>query len=156
MGGGGVGGWGVVGLAENKANSAPIELELELELELSLAKIVVFKVFCVNSNKINQSWIESYRLHHFLASSTIGTLLCVSLCQSVNQSLIPFLLSDGTNRLLAIFYILKTVPAARAYTTHPIPQGFFSFLLKPYIKAVTHSCEVEWWRTLMVECVTVF
>ena len=23
-------------------------------------------------------------------------------------------------------------------------------------KAVTHSCEVEWWRTLMVECVTVF
>ena len=28
----------MVGLAENKANSAPIELELELELELSLAK----------------------------------------------------------------------------------------------------------------------
>ena len=28
---------GVVGLAENKANSAPIELELELELELSFA-----------------------------------------------------------------------------------------------------------------------
>ena len=25
-----------------------------------------------------------------------------------------------------------------------------------YIKAVTHFCEVEWWRTLMVECVTVF
>ena len=23
-------------------------------------------------------------------------------------------------------------------------------------KAVTHCCEVEWWRTLMVECVTVF
>ena len=23
-------------------------------------------------------------------------------------------------------------------------------------KAVTHFCEVEWWRTLMVECVTVF
>ena len=34
----GRGGWvGVVGLAENKANSAPIELELELEL--SLAKL---------------------------------------------------------------------------------------------------------------------
>ena len=33
-----VGGWvGVVGLAENKANSAPIELELKLEL--CLAKI---------------------------------------------------------------------------------------------------------------------
>ena len=35
-----MGGWGwvgVVGLAENKANSAPIEVELELEL--SLAKI---------------------------------------------------------------------------------------------------------------------
>ena len=23
-------------------------------------------------------------------------------------------------------------------------------------KAVTQFCEVEWWRTLMVECVTVF
>ena len=23
-------------------------------------------------------------------------------------------------------------------------------------KAVTHFCEVEWWRTLMVECATVF
>ena len=38
---------------------------------------------------------------------------------------------------------------------HPIQQGFSSFQLKPYIKAVTHFCEVEWWRTLMVECVTV-
>ena len=37
---------------------------------------------------------------------------------------------------------------------YPIPQGFSSFLLKPYIKAVTHLCEVEWWRALMVECVT--
>ena len=27
---------GVVGLAENKANSAPIELELELELSLAI------------------------------------------------------------------------------------------------------------------------
>ena len=39
---------------------------------------------------------------------------------------------------------------------HPIPQGFSSFLLKPYIKAVTHFWEVEWCWTLMVECVTVF
>ena len=39
---------------------------------------------------------------------------------------------------------------------HPIPQGFSSFLLKPYIKAVTHFGDVEWWRTMMVECVTVF
>ena len=23
-------------------------------------------------------------------------------------------------------------------------------------KVVTHFCEVEWWRTLMVECVTIF
>ena len=23
-------------------------------------------------------------------------------------------------------------------------------------KAVTHFCEIEWWRTLMVECVTIF
>ena len=39
---------------------------------------------------------------------------------------------------------------------HPIPQGFSSLLLKPYIKGVTHSQEVSWWRTLMVECVTLF
>ena len=41
---------------------------------------------------------------------------------------------------------------------HPttIPQGISSFLLKPYIKVVTQFCEVEWWRTLMLECVTVF
>ena len=39
---------------------------------------------------------------------------------------------------------------------HPIPQGFYSFLLKPYIKEVTQFGELERWRTLMVECVTVF
>ena len=38
---------------------------------------------------------------------------------------------------------------------HPIPQGFSRVLLKPYIKAVTQFFEVEWWRTFMVECVTV-
>ena len=42
------------------------------------------------------------------------------------------------------------------YESHPIPQGFSCFLLKPNIKAVTQFCEVECWRTLMVECVTVF
>ena len=41
-------------------------------------------------------------------------------------------------------------------TGHPMPQGFSSLLLKPYIKGVTHSQEVGWWRTLMVECVTLF
>ena len=30
----------------------------------------------------------------------------------------------------------------------------YSLLLKPYIKGVSHSQEVGWWRTLMVECVT--
>ena len=42
------------------------------------------------------------------------------------------------------------------YPAHPVTQGFSSFLSKPYIEAVTHFWEVEWWRTLMVECVTVF
>ena len=37
-----------------------------------------------------------------------------------------------------------------------IPQGFSSILLKPNRKAVTRSEEVGRWRTLMVECVTVF
>ena len=40
------------------------------------------------------------------------------------------------------------------YYHHPILQGFSCFLLKPYTKGVTHFCEVEWWGTLMVECVT--
>ena len=44
----------------------------------------------------------------------------------------------------------------KAGLDQPIPQGFSSFLLKPYIKADTHFCEVEWWRTLTVECVTVY
>ena len=39
---------------------------------------------------------------------------------------------------------------------HPIPQGFSSLLLKPYIKEATHFQEVGWWRTWMVECVTLF
>ena len=36
-----MGGWlGVVGLADNKAHSAPIELELELRLSLAIVSIV--------------------------------------------------------------------------------------------------------------------
>ena len=31
-----------------------------------------------------------------------------------------------------------------------------SLVNKPYTKGVTHSEEVEWWRTFMVECVTLF
>ena len=42
------------------------------------------------------------------------------------------------------------------YGGHPISQGFSSLLLKPYIKVVTHSQEVGWWRTWMVEYVTLF
>ena len=34
------GGVGMVGLAENKANSAPIELELELRLSLAIYNII--------------------------------------------------------------------------------------------------------------------
>ena len=39
---------------------------------------------------------------------------------------------------------------------HPIPQGSSIFVKKPYRKARTHSQEVEWWRTFMVECVQIF
>ena len=52
--------------------------------------------------------------------------------------------------------ILNQFFAPYSYSYHPIQQGFSSFLLEPYIKAVTHSCEVEWWRTLIFECVTFF
>ena len=31
-----------------------------------------------------------------------------------------------------------------------------SLVNKPYTKGVKHSEEVEWWRTFMVECVTLF
>ena len=39
---------------------------------------------------------------------------------------------------------------------HPIPQGSSTVVKKPYRKARTHSQEVEWWRTFMVECVQIF
>ena len=39
---------------------------------------------------------------------------------------------------------------------HPIPQGFSSLVLKPYVKGVTHSEELGWWSILMVDCVTLF
>ena len=39
---------GVVGLAENKANSAPIELELELELSLAIYWLQVEIIFLVD------------------------------------------------------------------------------------------------------------
>ena len=39
---------------------------------------------------------------------------------------------------------------------HPIPQGFSSFVLKPYVKGVTHSEELGWWSISMVDCVTLF
>ena len=38
---------------------------------------------------------------------------------------------------------------------HPIPQGFSIIILKPYVKAVTHSEKLEWWNIVMVECVTI-
>ena len=46
--------------------------------------------------------------------------------------------------------------AEKAALAQPIPQGFSSLLLKPYIKGVTHFQEVGWWKTWMVECVTLF
>ena len=55
-----------------------------------------------------------------------------------------------------ILYDMGPLASEMACLEHPIPQGFSSFLSKPYIKAVTHFCEVEWWRTLMVECLTIF
>ena len=43
-----------------------------------------------------------------------------------------------------------------ARLVHPIPQGFSSFVLKPYVKGVTHSEELGWWSISMVDCVTLF
>ena len=70
-----------------------------------------------------------------------------------------------TNLTILIFFKYWTILACNATTKQPqmkvrlndpIPQGFSSLLLKPYIKGVTHFQEVGWWRTWMVECVTVF
>ena len=44
----------------------------------------------------------------------------------------------------------------QVYREHPIPQGFSSFVLKPYVKGVTHSEELGWWSFSMVDCVTLF
>ena len=49
-------------------------------------------------------------------------------------------------------------------TIGPKPLQTIAAYLRVYLgrldklqgKVVTHFCEVEWWRTLMVECVTVF
>ena len=38
---------------------------------------------------------------------------------------------------------------------HPIQKGFSIIILKPYVKAVTHSEKIEWWIILMVDCVTI-
>ena len=49
-------------------------------------------------------------------------------------------------------------------TIGPKPLQTIAAYLRVYLgrldklqgKVVTHFCEVEWWRTLIVECVTVF
>ena len=43
----------------------------------------------------------------------------------------------------------------QAYSSHPIPLGFSIIMVKPYVKAVTHSEKLEWWIILMVDCVTI-
>ena len=47
--------------------------------------------------------------------------------------------------LIAMDFV-ATIVSIRAKSPHPIPQGFFSLLLKPYIKGVTHFQEVGWWN----------
>ena len=42
-----------------------------------------------------------------------------------------------------------------ACSRHPIPQGFSIIIVKPYVKAVTHSEKLELWIILMVDCVTI-
>ena len=68
----------------------------------------------------------------------------------------PSLFKYNMSKLLGEMGFLVYADSPDAGEDHPIPQGFSSVLLKPYIKAVTQFCGVEWWRTLMVECVTVF
>ena len=46
---------------------------------------------------------------------------------------------------------VEALSGAFASVSHPIPQGFFSFLLKPYVKVMTPTEKLEWWNTLMVE-----
>ena len=58
---------------------------------------------------------------------------------------------------LACLEVARLVWLARlARLDHPIPQGFSSLVLKPYVKGVTHSEKLGWWNILMVECVTLF
>ena len=42
------------------------------------------------------------------------------------------------------------------WDTLQIIAAYLRVLDKLQGKVVTHFCEVEWWRTLMVECVVVF
>ena len=69
------------------------------------------------------------------------------------------LLRYGKTKHILIYHCISGRLAGNIYGaswTHPIPQGFSSLLLNPYIKGVTHFQKVGWWRTLMVESVTLF
>ena len=72
--------------------------------------------------------------------------------QTIKYSIDNYIVKTQKKRLLAYFDdIKKTFDCIN----HPIPQGF-SLILKPYIKVLTHSEKVGWWKSLMVECVSLF
>ena len=67
------------------------------------------------------------------------------------QFQLQLILSSTQSQLNLISNQLNPLQTVAAYL-----RVHLGMLDKLQRKAVTHCCEVEWWRTLMVECVTVF
>ena len=57
--------------------------------------------------------------------------------------------------IVVIIGFIKLVSHLFVYLHHPIPQGFSIIIVKPYVKAVTHSEKLEWWIILMVDRVAI-
>ena len=63
-------------------------------------------------------------------------------------SILTLSVREGMGYLNCLFHPLQTIAAYL--------RVYLGRLDKLQGKAVTHLSEVEWWRTLMVECETVF
>ena len=103
---------------------------------------------------IMREWIQIYSLKSGQVHQR-SSVQIVRISSRKIRAKIGLYISSTKNASKVSVNLIAMVHCA-VYPAHPVTQGFSSFLSKPYIEAVTHFWEVEWWRTLMVECVTSF
>ena len=108
------------------------------------------------SNPCLQSFISNLCIH-MAGSSQPQHFLLKDVCCNGCQLLSPqssfdmfFVAQNGRHTAYILWWANTPTPLIRVAKMsswfskhHPIPQGFYSFLLKPYRKAATHFCEVE-------------